>query len=59
MATFVPVIIWIVSAVICHYVAQARNVKPNLMRRLIVVVFGPLAIPLVFLVKPEPLVDES
>ena len=59
MATFVPVIIWIVSAVICHYIAQARNVKPNLMRRLIVVVFGPLAIPLAFLVKPEPLMDES
>ena len=59
MATFVPVIIWVVSAVICHYIARARNVKPNLMRRLIVVVFGPLAIPLVFLVKPEPLVDES
>lgn len=53
MAAYVPVIVWIVSAMVCHYIAQARNVKPNLLRRLIVVCLGPLAIPLVFIAKPE------
>ena len=53
MATYVPAIIWIISAIICYYVAKARNVKPNLLRRLIVVFLGPLAIPLVFFVRPE------
>lgn len=53
MTAYVPAIIWIVSAIICHYIAHARNVKSNLVRRLIVVILGPLAIPLTFLVKPE------
>lgn len=59
MAAYMPVIIWIVSAIICHYIAQARNVKSNLVRRLIVVFLGPLAIPLTFLVKPENSIDTN
>jgi len=57
MAAYVPVIIWLVSVIICHYIAKARHVKSTLTRRFIVVFFGPLAIPLVFLVKPENSVD--
>ena len=59
MAAYVPVIIWIVSAIICLYIARARNVKSNLVRRLIVVFLGPLAIPLAFFVKPEKSIDAS
>ena len=59
MAAYVPVIIWIVSAIICHYIAQARNVKSNLVRRLIVVFLGPIAIPLTFLAKPENTIDKN
>ena len=59
MAAYVPVIIWIVSAIICLYIAQARNVKSNLVRRLIVVFLGPLAIPLAFLAKPENSQDKN
>jgi hypothetical protein len=59
MAAYVPVIIWIVSAIFCHYIAQARNVKLNLVRRLFVVFLGPLAIPLVFLAKPENSIDAN
>ena len=57
MAAYMPVLIWIVSAFICHYIARARNINPTLVRRLIVVFLGPLAIPLTFLVKPENPVD--
>jgi len=53
MAAYVPAIIWIVSAIICYYIAKARNVKSNLVRRMIVVFLGPIAIPLVFFVKSE------
>jgi hypothetical protein len=53
MATYVPVIIWVVSTIICHYIAQSRNVKPSIIQRLITVILGPFAIPLTFLVKPQ------
>jgi len=53
MAALIPVIIWLVSAFICHVIARARNVKPTFMRKMIVIIFGPLAIPFTFLVKPE------
>ncbi len=59
MAAYVPVKIWIVSAIICYYIAKARNVKPNLIRRLIVVFSGPLAIPLAFFVKPEKPIEAN
>ena len=59
MAAYVPAIIWIVSAIICLYIAKARNVKANFMRRLAVVLLGPLAIPFAFLVKPETPIEAN
>lgn len=59
MAAFVPVILWIISAMICHYIARVRNVKPNLTRRFIVLFIGPFAIPLAFFVKPDKTTDTS
>ena len=54
MSAFVPLIIWLLSAVLCDYVARTRNVKKTFARRALVVLFGPLAIPFAFLLKPEP-----
>jgi hypothetical protein len=48
MAPYIPVLIWIVSAVICISMAKARHVKPTLFWKFIVVFLGPLAIPLIF-----------
>jgi len=59
MAAYVPAIIWIISAIVCYYIAKARKVKPNLMRKLIVVFFGPLAIPLVFFAEPEKSIEAN
>lgn len=53
MALYFPLIIWIISAIVCYYIAKARKVKPNLVRKLIVLFLGPLAIPLVFFAKPD------
>ena len=59
MSAYVPAIIWLISAIICYYIAKARNIRPSFIRRLTVVLLGPLAIPLVFFVKPEKSIDAN
>mgnify|MGYP001824011585 CR=1 FL=1 len=58
MGAYLPVIVWIISAVICEWIAARRNVKLNLPWRLLVVFLGPFAIPFIFLAKPGD-VDRS
>jgi len=53
MSAYIPVLVWLISAGICYYIAKRRNVRTTLLRRLIVVILGPLAIPLVFFTKTE------
>lgn len=53
MGAYLPLILWLLGMVACHYIAKARGVKSTFLRRLFVVFFGPLAIPFVFLFKPE------
>lgn len=53
MNAFVPVIVWMVSIIICHLIATRRGVRPNLFWRLFVIILGPLAIPFVFFIKPD------
>ncbi len=57
MAAYVPAIVWLISAIICHHIAKARRVKLTTMRRLVVVLLGPLAIPLAFLLKQEAAIE--
>ena len=54
MGAYIPMLVWVVSAVICDLIAKKRKVKATLLRTLLVVIFGPFAIPLVFFFKPEP-----
>lgn len=53
MAAYIPAIVWIIAAIICYYIARARNVKPGLFWNLVVVILGPFAIPLIFFARPE------
>lgn len=53
MGAYIPAIVWLIGAVICGRIAKKRHVKATLFRTLIVVFLGPLAIPLVYLFKPE------
>lgn len=53
MGAYLPVIVWIIAAIIYEWIARKRNVKLNLPWRLLVVFLGPFAIPLVFLAKPH------
>jgi len=51
MGAYLPVVIWLVGAIFCLYLARARNIKPGWLLRILAVVPGPLAIPLVLLLK--------
>ncbi len=53
MTAYAPLLIWLLSAIICYYIVKARGVKPGLMWKMIVVLLGPFAIPLIFLAKAE------
>lgn len=57
MNPYIPALIWILSAVICIYIAKIRHVKTTLIRKFIVVLLGPFAIPLVFFSKPEKTIN--
>jgi hypothetical protein len=53
MGAFIPFLVWLISAFICHLIAKKRNVKVSTLFITLVVILGPLAIPLVYLFKPE------
>ncbi len=53
MGAYIPFLIWLISAFICLSIAKKRGVKTTLFRQIVVVFLGPLAIPLVYLLKPE------
>ncbi len=54
MATiYIPAIIWIIGAGICYIVAKKRKLKPTTLWDIAFCLFGPLAIPFVFLAKPK------
>ncbi len=53
MSAYIPVLVWLISAGICYYIAKRRNVKSTFLWRLAVVLLGPLAIPLIFFAKTE------
>lgn len=53
MASYIPAIVWLISAAICVYIARKRHVKLSFLWMLVVVFLGPLALPLMFFAKPE------
>lgn len=54
MGAYYPLVIWLGAAAICGWIAHVRGVRATAVRQLIVALLGPLAIPLVFFMKPEP-----
>ena len=53
MSNYVPVIIWVLSAFVCLWIAKARHVRPTTLWAIVVAILGPFAIPLVFLARPS------
>lgn len=54
MDAHIPAIVWLIGMAICAWIAHRRNVHPTLFWRIFVVFLGPLAIPFMFFIKPEP-----
>ena len=52
MGAYIPVIVWVISAIICYLIAKKRDVEHSLFWDLIIVFLGPFAIPLIFLARP-------
>lgn len=53
MDAYLPAVVWILSAAICFWIARVRHIKPNFFWNALIVLLGPLAIPLFFLAKPD------
>jgi len=51
MSTYIPAIIWLISAIICYYIAKRKNIKPTVLWNLTFVILGPIALPIILLVK--------
>jgi hypothetical protein len=45
--------IWLLSAVICLFIAKRRHVRNTALRASLVALFGPLAVPFVLLAKAD------
>ncbi|WP_332851929.1 hypothetical protein [Duganella sp. S19_KUP01_CR8] len=52
MSTYIPALIWALSAVACLVIAKRRFVKTTGFRAALVAVLGPIAIPFVLAAKP-------
>ena len=53
MGPYIPVIVWLIGMAVCAWILYRRNVKSSFFWNLVITFLGPLAIPLVFLAKPE------
>jgi hypothetical protein len=53
MDAYIPLVIWLVGAIICYYIAKKRGIKSTFLWQMTVLLLGPFAIPLVFMAVPE------
>jgi len=53
MSTYVPALIWVLSAFICAWIARIRHVRPTTTWAIVVAILGPFAIPLVVFARPN------
>lgn len=53
VTAFIPALIWLLSAVVCHLIAKRRSLKRTAIKDMIVALIGPFAIPWFLIAKPE------
>lgn len=51
MSMYIPIIVWILSAGICYYIAKKKNIKPTVLWNLAFSLLGPIAIPIIISAK--------
>ena len=52
VTAYLPVLIWLLSAVACHVIAKRRFLKRSAFKDMTVALIGPFAIPWFLLAKP-------
>ena len=53
MSTYLPALIWSLSAFVCLFIAKRRSLKTTAVRAILVVFLGPFAIPFMLAARPE------
>lgn len=53
MTTYLPALIWSLSAFACLFIAKRRRVRTTAVRAVLVTLLGPLAIPFVLAARPD------
>ncbi|WP_251348509.1 hypothetical protein [Janthinobacterium kumbetense] len=53
MTTYLPALIWSLSAFACLFIAKRRSLKTTTVRSILVVFLGPFAIPFVLAAKSQ------
>ena len=53
MSTYLPALIWSLSAFACLFIAKRRSLRITAIRAVLVVFLGPFAIPFVLAARPE------
>lgn len=53
MTTYLPALIWLLSAVVCLLIAKRRHVRNTALRASLVALFGPFAVPFVLVAKAD------
>ena len=53
MSTYLPALIWSLSAFACLFIAKRRSLKTTAVRAILVVFLGPFAIPFMLAARPE------
>ena len=53
VTAYIPVLIWLLSAVVCHLIAKQRLLKRTAIKNMIVALIGPFAIPWFLIAKPK------
>jgi len=51
MSMYIPVLVWILSAGICYYIAKKKNIRPTALWNLAFALLGPIAIPIILSTK--------
>lgn len=57
MTAYIPALVWLISAVVCFWIAKHRRVKATPVKAVLVALIGPFAIPFMLVAKPEPFIQ--
>ena len=51
MTAYIPALIWMLSSLVCHFIAKHRHLKTTALKEISVALLGPVAIPFMLAAK--------